>query len=378
MKKTGLIVAVIVVIALAAWGYTSLNKKQVAEPGSDPIKIGYFGPFTGPVAGSSGETIANGWKLAVASRPVLARRNVEVIYEDDACDPKKAAAAAQKLITVDKVNILVNGVCSGSMLAAAPIAEASKVILFTPVSTSPKITTAGDYIFRTSGTGETIAQVINARITALGYKKIGLLVENAEYPIGIRDSFLKNINATSGQEIIAQETINPNEVDMRSQLTKLIQAKPDVLVVVMNSTVTANGFVKQSKELGVTVPVIANEYFTFSDVVANPNADGIFATLYKYDGKSPLFTALISKYEKEYGKKPGQELYVALPYDGYNVLADAIEKCNGDNPDCLRDELYKVSDYPGLAGVISIDSNGDTNRASMITQIKNKTLIVTQ
>src|SRR3989338_7288540 len=136
MKNVWVWLAVIVVLV---GGYFIFNKKD-GVVGTETVKIGYVGPFTGPVAGSSGEDVGNCWKLSVKKRPMVAGKTVEVIYEDDACDPKQAATAAQKLLNIDKVQIVINGVCSGSALSIAPITEAVGAILFTPVSTSPKLT----------------------------------------------------------------------------------------------------------------------------------------------------------------------------------------------------------------------------------------------
>lgn len=161
----GIVVLLVVLIVVAK----SFNgAKDSSQTLSETIKIGYFGPFTGPVATTSGEDVGNGWKLAVSKRPTIAGKQVEVIYEDDACDPKKAASAANKLISVDKVKILINGVCSGSMIAVMPIAENAKAILFTPVSTSPKITDGGDYVFRTSASSVHTAKAMADAITKLG------------------------------------------------------------------------------------------------------------------------------------------------------------------------------------------------------------------
>lgn len=271
MKKSILTVAIVIIVILVVIFASRINQSS-----GDTIKIGYIGPFTGPVAGTSGEVVGNAWKLGVMKRPTLAGKKIEVIYEDDACDPKKAVAAATKLVSIDKVKIVVNGVCSGSMLAAVPITEAAKVILFTPVSTSPKITTAGDYVFRTSGTGTHTAIAFNKYLAQFGYKNIAILYENAEYPVGIKDAFVP-LFSIDGNKIVATEGVNPNEIDMRGQLTKINQAKPQALVVIMNSAVTVNTFVKQAKELGVKLPVFGNEYFAFTVVVENPDAQGMYA-----------------------------------------------------------------------------------------------------
>lgn len=357
----------IVIIMVVVGGYFVFRKDDIAN--ADTIRIGYVGPFTGPVAGSSGEDVGNGWKLAVAERPEIAGKKVEVIYEDDACDPKQAASAAQKLVVVDKVSIVVNGVCSGSMLSMAPITEEAGVILFTPVSTSPKITEAGDYVFRTSASSVSTAKAMSAFLGKAGYKNIAILFENADYTVGLKDAFIADFESVMGNKILGSEGVNSKDYDVRTQITKLAALKPQMMVAVMNSTVTASAFVRQSKEFGLKIPTLGNEYFGFREVVQNPDADGFYITQYAYDPAAPAFAGYLERYEAAYGKKPSQEIYAAQPFDGYNVLADAIEKCAGTEADCVRDALYAIKGYQGITGVITIDVNGDSDRAFTIRRI---------
>lgn len=368
MSKTVKIIVGIVVVVIIV--FLVLNKK---EGNADVIKIGYVGPFTGPVAGTAGEDIANGWKLAVLDKGTIAGKKVEVIYEDDACDPKKATSAIQKLISVDKVKIVINGVCSGSIVAMGPVAEQAKVILFTPVSTSPKITELGDYVFRTSGSAIHTAKAMISFLKDKNYKKIAVMFENQEYTVGIKDSLLKE-----GLVPILIEGFNSNETDLRTHLLKLSQAKPEALVLITNSTVTGLAFVKQMKDLKISLPTIANEYFAFSNVIENPDAEGIYASQYNYDPNSQKFTDYIEKYRDTYGKMPSQNIYAAMPYDGYNVLFKALEICKGDDPECVKQALYGIKNYEGITGNITIDANGDTEREFSIKQIKGGKLVDVQ
>ncbi len=363
----------VVVAVVVIGGYFAFGNKG-AGTGADTVKIGYVGPFTSPVAGSSGEDVANGWKLAVSKRTEIGGKKVEMVYEDDACDPKQAASAAQKLLNVDKVSIVVNGVCSGSMLSMAPIAEAAKAILFTPVSTSPKITDAGDYVFRTSASSVAAAKAMSAFLGKLGYKNVAVLFENADYTVGMKDAFSADFASIPGNAILGSEGVNSKDYDVRTQLTKLAALKPQMIVAVMNSTVTANALIKQGKDFGLKVPVLGNEYFGFREVVTNPDADGFYITQYAYDPSLPAFVAYMADYEKAYGKKPSQEIYAALPFDGYNVLADAIAKCGDADSACVRDGLYATKDYQGITGTITIDDKGDTAREFSIRRIKAEAL----
>lgn len=362
------LVAILIILMLIVF-LPSRNEK------SNTIKIGYFGPFTGAVAATTGEDIGNGFKLAAMERNMVGNKKVEVIYEDDACDPKKAVSAATKLLDVDHVDILVNGVCSGSMLSVAPLAEQRKVILFTPVSTSPKITDAGDYVFRTSASAIAAGQAFTNYIKSSGFKKVGILFESVEYPVGVRDALLKELKNVPDASVVAMEGVGSKDTDFRTPLVKINNEKPDVLVLILNSTVTANPAINQVRALGIKTPILGNEYFTYKDVLSNPSAEGVLATLYKYDQNSPAIQFLRDKYQSTYNKQPSVEIYSALAYDGYNVLLNAMEKCNGANSDCLKSELYKVKDYKGLSGNISIDSNGDTEREFHLLKIQGGKLI---
>ena len=96
-------------------------------------------------------------------------QNVEVVWEDGKCEARAATAAAQKLVTMDAVRVIFGGVCSSETLAMAPMTEGAKVILLSPSSTSPDITTAGDFVFRTAASdalaGRVAAQYAYEKLT---------------------------------------------------------------------------------------------------------------------------------------------------------------------------------------------------------------------
>lgn len=116
----------------------------------EPIKIGYIGPLTGEASSYGIDTI-NGVKLAIEEvneAGGIKGRPVTLLIEDTRCIGIEAAGAARKLIHVDKVSAIIGGQCSGETLAAAPIAEQAQIPMISPVSSSPEVTSAGDFIFR--------------------------------------------------------------------------------------------------------------------------------------------------------------------------------------------------------------------------------------
>ena len=358
-------IASIIVLAIAVFIIIQFGFRK----GSDVIKIGYFGPFTGAAAGTTGEGVGNGFKLAESLRHDIDGHEVQVIYEDDACDPAKAVSAANKLIDVDHVNILVSGVCSGSTLSVAPIAESKKVILFTPVSESPKITTAGDYVFRTSASSVISGHAMNQGLAKLGFSKIAVLFENAEYPVGMKDAFLSEFMQKSGNEVLHTESFGSKDTDVRTQLANIARLKPQIIAVFINSSITANIVADQARDLKINAPIIGNAYYAFKQSLTDSNNEGGYVAVYKFDSNAPAFTNMLASYKQMFGTSPSQDIYAGLAYDGYNVIFNAIEACKSDNSECVKDALYATKGYQGVTGTITIDQNGDTQREFTLKKI---------
>jgi branched-chain amino acid transport system substrate-binding protein len=78
--------------------------------------------------------------------------------------------------------------------------------------------------------------------------------------------------------------------------------------------------------------------------------------------------AFKAAFKAKYGKDPS--IYNAMNYDSFNLLALAIQR-GGNDGTAIKNELYKIRDYAGASGTITIDSNGDAiNRPMMLKIVK--------
>lgn len=114
------------------------------------IKIGAVLPLTGDVA-TFGQSTKNGIQLAVDEtnkKGGILGKKIETVYEDDQNTPSSSANAGQKLINNDNVIALIGSVTSKCSIALGPIANESKIPMITSDSTNPKVTQAGEYVFR--------------------------------------------------------------------------------------------------------------------------------------------------------------------------------------------------------------------------------------
>jgi branched-chain amino acid transport system substrate-binding protein len=363
MKKLIGALGIVIVVILVAYFISGSSTKA-------DFKIGYIGPITGPLGVSTGESVIQGFKLANQNNPVINNRKITVIYEDDACsDIKKAVSAAQKLIEIDKVDVLVNGLCSGSTLAVAPIAEKNKVVMITPGAAAPSISKAGDYVFRLAASSATGGAAVVDLIKDKGYKTIGFIYENNEYPIGWKDAFTLEYLKSYPNVKFVEESAIVGANDFRTQITKVMAANPDVIIALPLMPTAANVMLNQVRELGFKKPLIGNEIFSLQSVIHNKNSEGMFVTVYRNDTESLEFMSFLGQYKKVYGKDIQEALYGAISYDTYNLIADSVKACASKNSDCIKDFLYGVKDYNGISGSITIDSNGDAVRDFSLKQI---------
>ncbi|MFC1633127.1 ABC transporter substrate-binding protein [Patescibacteria group bacterium] len=367
-SKTVYFVIGILVLVLIAGLVTFLIPKD-----EETIKIGFIGPLTGPIA-DPGEYIKNSFELANTLNNIVDGKNIEVIYEDGKGIPAEGVTAATKLLNVDRVDIVVNALSGGSLLAVAPLTEEKEKILISSVSATPAVSEAGDYVFRISSSANLFAEKTALMIKELNYNNIGIIAENTEYAIGWKDSFIERFEGT----LTKVETFNTGDVDVKTQLSKVDASNPDVILMLVQSPISAVTLIKQAKEMGIDKQIIGNEGFFARGVVKNlmgDAAEGVLVLTYKYDLGSNEMQLFFKDYESMYGEQIPEEMYGALGYDTYMLLYDALDHCNGADSKCLRDYLYTIENRSGVTGKFSLDAKGDGIRDFMWWKIKNKELI---
>lgn len=357
MNKTtkyiiGVIVIVLVVLVIVL---TASNNNSIP---SGPIKIGFIGPLTGDAA-SYGETEKNATELAITDLAADPKNpKFEVVYEDGKCNGKDAASAIQKLISVDKVKIILGGACSAETLSMAPIAEQNKVLVLSAFSSSPDLTNAGDYIFRNSPKDTDVAY-LDAETIAKKYKKVAIISENTDYTIGIR-SVMKKTFTDKKIEVVYDETyVSAGVNDFRSMLTKVKAAKPEALYVNPGSSAKAGGIiVKQARELGITVPIFGNFLLADSESLAIGGKYMNGVVISDISTLVDLGKQVLEKYKIRFGKDPANGPDMGAAYDRVFIISNAITEV-GYDIDKIKTYLYELPNFSGAIGDYHFDKNGD-------------------
>ena len=354
--------------------HAAVCSRVLAEEPRAPVKVGWVGPMTGPLAKWGSYQAALLAVEDLKARGGIGGRPLEVLFEDGQGQGREAASAAQKLINVDRVQYLIGGHCTPESLAIAPIAERAKAVMIAAVTSNPFLTTAGDYVFRVTAVSTTGAErVFRYAVDRKGWRKFAVIYEEADYPRPQAEKF-RDLVVQNGLELAAFQSVARSETDFRPMLAKLRTAKIDAVYVATLSPDVAGILLKQLKELRLNFAVLGNENTGQAvDILGGDPAiyENIIFAASRYDPESPAAKAFAQRYCSRYHVQAlPYRAYTAESYDALMLLAETIERC-GDSPEAVKRCLYQTKDFDGASGRFSFDSNGDVVREYEVLMVQN-------
>lgn len=356
----GIVVVAIVIIILALARTPSGGPAGLPD---GPLTLGMVLPLTGDGA-AYGIPLQRAGELALAELNAaggIAGKQIKAIWEDGKCEGKEATAAAQKLINIDQVKIIFGGACSSETLAIAELANAAKVLVISPSATSPDLTEkGGDFVFRTAPS-DAAAGAIAAEYAynKLAAKKVAVISETKDYAQGLRRVFTEKFK-TLGGEIVADETYNTGDTDMRTQILKIKTSAPEVVYIVPQTPAPGILILKQLAVSGVKAKRLTAEVMIGRNVVAENKArmEGLVGIEPWFDDQGALAAGLLTKYKEKYNEEAPFPAFQANMYSQFYLIKEAIEK-HGLNTEALRDWLYGVKDWKHALGTLTFDTYGD-------------------
>ncbi len=333
--------------------YVSISKfatNYISDSGV--IKIGVIIPLTGTQA-FAGEGLKDA--LILAQEDLNKQKDsgktfkykYKLIFEDGQLDPKTAISAANKLINVDKVNVLIDAYAPiGS--AVSSIAEKEGIVHMS-VAFDPKIA-EGKYNFVLFMKPDTVSKVFLEELKNKKIKNISVLRVNNSGIASVYQS-IKDLSPNYGINISSEEIFQPGEKDFKNVTMKSISSKPDEYVVLALSP-EIELLTKQLNDYGVT-NITTAFYF---DVAQKKE---IFNGLW-FVGYSKLNDL---GFEERYKERFKREMTFGVPnfYDAFNLIVDIAEKYKGNQkPDSnyFADKIGQLKDFKGVLGNLSSDIEG--------------------
>ena len=386
-------VLIIVVALIAAALVAGCTQQQVQQPAQTPasstgeIKIGVIASLTGP-ASNVGKNMAQ--SAQVAADEINAKGGIQLggsgpkvpvklIVGDDESTQQGGQKAATKLITDDKVDILVGGYSSAVTSSYEQTIAEFKVPFVVTGASSPIITHRTDidtsYIFHhcptTDAYGEYTTLFIDQVVRTAVNKKLGasadrpfrlaLLYQDTAFGKGIQTAVNNTITKNKlNIVLVSQQGFKMGESDFRTPLTAIKAVKPDAVYLGAFPNEGAPAITQARRDIGLNT--------IFLNPENNDNAQ-FYKDLGQY-GESAIIESRFSPYtapagaiadgqsgfKNSYNAKWGTfpDMMGASTYEGIYIAAKAAGNAGTTDKTTVRQALVDLN----MPQVIEAMKNG--------------------
>ncbi len=347
---TGLVIGGVILAGLAGLGGYLLTKPATKAPVTNrTIKLGLMAPLTGDLA-NYGQVFQHGVELAQHDFNEDGL-TFQVYVRDTVCDATKAADATKELAKLGAVAI-IGDTCSGSTLAALPIANQKQVLLLSPSASSPALSIPNDFFFRTYPTDSHQGVFVTKLMYGKGVKKLAIMYGQEAYGTGL-DAVAQDAFKKLGGMVTSNTSFKSTDTEFKTQLQTILAAKPDALYIVSEDESASAAIMVEAKQLGSNIPVYGSDALKDVNFITDVGAAGEGMTVV---GVTPGNQSFLDEYKAAYGSEPANATG-AQAYDAFMALARVI-KAGANTGDEIRKALPAV-DFQGASGEIKFDANGD-------------------
>lgn len=239
------------------WGASAALMMLASPALAEDVKIGVVLGYTGPIESLTPD-MAMGAELAMsevneAGTFMGGGKTLVSVRADSTCiDSAAATAAAERIITADKVAAIVGADCSGVTTAILQnVALPNGIVMVSPSATSPALSTVedNDLFFRTAPSDARQGEVVADILMEKGYTSAAMSYVNNDYGKGLADSIQANFEAAGG-EITISAAHEDGKGDYGAEVAALAQAGGDILIVAGYLDQGGKGIIQSSLDTG--------------------------------------------------------------------------------------------------------------------------------
>ncbi|WP_158746377.1 ABC transporter substrate-binding protein [Acidisphaera sp. L21] len=324
-----------------------------------PIELGMISSLSGPI-GDQGSEYANGAKLAAEAInrdggiAALDHRPVHLNVVDDTSIPSVTRTLAIKLISSDKVPVILGPFASGPCMAAAPVGEQQQRALICSAA-SDQVTQQGyRYVFNRATLAGTFTyagfRVLDglSKSSGLDLKKVAVIYEDGAYGTSGNAQATKAA-ADAGVTITDRIAFHTNTADLSPVVNRAVASGAKALLLMVYTGDGVN-IVRAVRTAKAPVLILGSGAWDSTMVKMGPPADGMVALSdWNEDVAKPAVAGYREAYKKAYGDYPGPS--AAWGWSDMYFLKAALEEAKSLDPKTIRDTLAKLKtkDDPGLA-----------------------------
>ncbi|MPT38201.1 MAG: amino acid ABC transporter [Achromobacter sp.] len=323
------------------------------------VRVGVILPLSGPSA-TIGEDVRRAVELAVEDinkAGGIKGQRFEAIIEDSAGNPTTGLGAARKLISVDKVPVVLGEYSSGITLPMAQYVVGENTVHINIASTSVKVRELGASSFNLVGLEDRGGEFAAKDSYAVGLRKVAIIAPNNAHGQGTAHAFRTEF-ARLGGEVIGEVLYTAGQPSYRRELQQLDRRKPDGYVYTAYGQEAAI-INREARDLGLRSKpwyaiLLSN---AISDTPPDIAQGQIGMELGSFQGQvgQDYAAAFQNKY-----KGPVRSSFSGYAYDGIRIAARAMDSAASTNPEDIRKALAALGKqgYTGVTGEIRFDDKG--------------------
>lgn len=308
----------------------------------------YGGPMTDAIELAVKEINENGGVLGGELR---------LIVEDTQTSEVHAVDAANKLVKVDKVPVIIGTTGSGPSSAIIGITTGNEIVQISSSNTGVEFTDYpdDDFYFRTCPSDALQGRAMVRLALDEGYKTAATLVLNNPYGIGFEDVFCESFKKRGG-EVIESVRYDPAQTIFDSEVARVVSKNPDFVMLVAypqtGSVILRTAYEKG--QLDGEVDWLLSEGLrdeNLAEMVGKNESGkyivaGLIGTTPDPRAAGPAYEDFKQRFTEEYGKEPST--YCSNSYDAAAVVALAMEQAGDASGRAIRDNLRSVANPPGV------------------------------
>jgi branched-chain amino acid transport system substrate-binding protein len=348
---------------------------------ADPIKVGFSMALTGAVAPNGKQLLAalEIWRDDVNAKSGLLGRPLELVFYDDQSNPANVPGIYTKLITVDKVELLLGPYATNMVAPAMPVLiQQNKTTISMLGLDVNKQFNYGRY-FSMIPIGPEGAAAFSRGFFELAAaqnpkpKTVAILAADAEFARTSSDGARENANK-GGFEIVYDRRYPPNTTDYTPIVRAVQAAKPD-LVFVAAYPPDSVGIVRAANESGLNTKMLGGTMIgllaTPIKMQLGPLLNGIINNEIFVPAPSFNFPGLNEMLQKYQAKAAGQGIdplgygFAPFGYAAGQVLAKAVEDTKSLDHEKLAEYIHKTS-FPTVVGDVAFGKDGEWAKSRMV------------
>ena len=327
----------------------------------EPIKVGIATSQSGKykIFGTEQYRGVKMWVEDLNERGALLDRPVELISYDNQSDREICARLYEKLLTEDKVDLLIGPYSSGMTLAARPVVEKYNFPMMVE-GTAPSIWEEGvKNMFGIFTPSEKSMETVFSMAAGKDLERVALAYASTDFPQGVAAGVREDV-VKQGMQLVLDEEYNKEyktSAEFMPLVARMKEAKPDV-VIVASYLLDAIAFTRQAKSAGLETKMLV---FTsgpasieFGEAIG-PDTEGIISTVQWMRGqRMPGSFDFSFRYRQKYGVNA--DYNAAGGYAAGQIIEAAVRLAGTINKDKVREQLATMK-FRSLIGHFRVDEN---------------------